>query len=127
MGELWRGWALAAQGKGVEGMAQIDQGLASRRALGAELWWTYYLALAAEASGKAGQVEEGLSLLTEALTIVDKTGERFYEAELYRLKGELLLAQGSTEQKYGTPILTPNPRFPRRSRNLFLEIHRDCP
>jgi predicted ATPase len=47
----------------------------------------------AETYGKAGQAEEGLSVLTEALDFVDKTGERCYEAELYRIKGELLLAQ----------------------------------
>jgi predicted ATPase len=43
---------------------------------------------------KVGQAEEGLSALTEALTLVDKSGERFYEAELYRLKGELVLQSG---------------------------------
>ena len=75
----------------------MRQGLAARRALGAELWWTYYLALLAEASGKARQGEEGLSLLTETLTTVEKTGERFYEAELYRLQGELTLQQSSVQ------------------------------
>ena len=47
----------------------------------------YYLALLAEAYGKVGQAEEGLTVLAEALAVVDKTGERYYEAELYRLKG----------------------------------------
>ena len=47
----------------------------------------------AEAYEKVGQVEEGLTLLAEALVTIDRTGERYYEAELYRLKGELLLAQ----------------------------------
>jgi predicted ATPase len=49
----------------------------------------------AEAYGQVGQGEEGLTALTEAFAAVDKTGERFYEAELYRLKGELMLAQKS--------------------------------
>ena len=65
--------------------------------MGAELIRPYYLALLAEACAKGGQAEEGLSVLAEALATVHKTGERFYEAELYRLKGELLLAQ-STHQ-----------------------------
>jgi adenylate cyclase len=52
---------------------------------------SYFLALLAEAYGKAGQAAEGLATLAEALTVVDKSGERFYEAELYRLRGELLL------------------------------------
>lgn len=50
-----------------------------------------------------GKVEEGLITLAEALALVDKTGERFYEAELYRLKGELLLIQESKSQK---PVLS---------------------
>ena len=57
--------------------------------MGAVLWRPYFLALLAEAYGKVGQVEEGLNVLAEALATVDKTGERFYEAELYRLRGEL--------------------------------------
>jgi predicted ATPase len=51
----------------------------------------YYLASLAEAYGKVGQAGAGLALLGEALAAVHKTGERFCEAELYRLKGELLL------------------------------------
>src|SRR5262249_57013350 len=66
----------------------------------AEVGRSYYLALLAEAYGKVGPLEEGLSVLAEALAVVDKTRERYYEAELYRLKGELTLqqfkVQGST-------------------------------
>ena len=98
-----RGWALAEQGQGKEGVAQICQGLAAYRARGSELSRPYFLALLAEVYGKAGQAEEGLSALSEALTLVNKTGERFYEAELYRLKGELLLAQESKKQR---PVLS---------------------
>jgi predicted ATPase len=88
---MYCGWALAQQGQAEEGMAQIRQGLAAARAIGAGVGWPYWLALLAELCGKTGQAKEGLPLLAEALTIVDKTGERFYEAELYRLKGELTL------------------------------------
>jgi class 3 adenylate cyclase/predicted ATPase len=84
------GWALAMQGQ-EEGIPQIHQGLAATRASGAELFRPYHLALLAEAYGKTGQAEEGLTALAEALTVVDKSGERNFEAELYRLKGELLL------------------------------------
>ncbi len=90
LGTILRGWALAEQGEG-KGIGQIRQGLAACRAGGEELWRPYYLALLAEAYGKVGQVEEGLSVLTEALAAVNKSGERFYEAELYRLKGQLML------------------------------------
>jgi predicted ATPase len=75
----------------IAGIAQICQGLAAFRATGTEAWRPYYLALLAEAQEKIGQAEEGLSMLAEALTLVAKTGERFYEAELHRLQGELLL------------------------------------
>jgi predicted ATPase len=92
-GTIWRGWALAAQGQGEEGIPQIRQGLVARRAMGADMNRAYFLTLLAEAYGKAGQVEEGLTVLAEALAAVDRTGERYYEAELYRLKGELTLQQ----------------------------------
>jgi predicted ATPase len=93
-GTILRGWALAMQEHGDDGIAQIRQGLAAFRATGAELVRPYFLALLAEAHWKAGKVEEGLSVLTEALALVEKTGERMWEAELYRLRGELLLRMG---------------------------------
>jgi TOMM system kinase/cyclase fusion protein len=92
-GTILRGWALAEQGQSVEGIAQMRQGIAAWRATGAELQRPYYLALLAEAHGKAGQADVGLRVLAEALTAVHTTGERQHEAELYRLKGELLLKQ----------------------------------
>ena len=90
-GTIIRGWALAEQGKVEEGIAQIHQGLAAWRALGAELSLPYYLGLLAEAYGRAGQVKEGLTVLTKALDLAHKTGERKNEALLYWQKGALLL------------------------------------
>jgi predicted ATPase len=55
----------------------------------------HFLALLAEAYGTIGESEAGLTALAEALTLVDKTGEGWYEPEVYRLKGELLLQQSS--------------------------------
>jgi predicted ATPase len=92
-GTIWRGWALAEQGQGEEGIRQICRGLDAYRATGSELWGPYFLALLAEAYGRAGQAEEGLRAVAEALAVVEKTGERVYEAEVYRLKGELTLKQ----------------------------------
>jgi len=94
-GALLRGWALTQQGKMQEGIEQCNQGLTAHRATGAENLRPNYLALLAEAHGTMRQPEAGLAVLTEALTLVDKTGERWYEPELYRLKGELLLQQTS--------------------------------
>src|SRR5262249_2203386 len=90
-GTILRGWALTEQGQGEEGITQMRQGLASWWATGAELQRSGYPALLAEAYGKVGQAEEGLRVLAEALAAVDRNGERWYEAELYRLKGQLTL------------------------------------
>ena len=87
-----RGWALAEQGQERRGFADTP-GPGCLRATGAEMGRPYYLALLAEAYGKVGQMEEGLTALAEALAPIDKTGERWYEAELYRLKGELTLSR----------------------------------
>jgi predicted ATPase len=92
-GTIYRGWVLTEQGQEEEGIAQIRQGIATWQVTGAEIQRSNFLALLAGAYMKMGQIEKGLSVLAEALTAVDKTDERFYEAELYRLKGELLLAQ----------------------------------
>ena len=90
-GTILRGWALAEQGRGEEGVAQIRQGLAAYQATAAEAAQPYLLALLAEAYEKAGQVEEGLAMLADALEMTNKNGERWYEAETYRIKGELIL------------------------------------
>src|SRR4029434_638481 len=88
----------AHQGQVNEGIDQIFQGLTAWRATGAELARPYFLVLLAEAHGIMGQSEAGLTALVEALTLTDTTGEQWYEAEIYRLKGELLLQQSSDNQ-----------------------------
>jgi predicted ATPase len=90
---LLRGWALAQHGQAQDGIEQLTQGLSAWRATGAEVCRPYFLALLADVHGTLGEPETGLAVLTEALTLVDLTGERWYEAELYRLKGALLLQQ----------------------------------
>jgi predicted ATPase len=95
---ILRGWALTEQGQHVEGLAQMRQGLADLRATGAEIRLQYYLALLAEAYSKAGQIEAGLPLLTEALAQTHQKGESWRNAELYRLQGELLLSLSGDHQ-----------------------------
>jgi len=90
-GRMLQGWALARQGDAAAGVAHIQQGLAAVQGTGLQLYRPYMLALLAEASGQAGQPEAGLSALAEAVTLVEATEERWWEAELYRLQGELLL------------------------------------
>jgi len=94
VGMALRGWTLSEQGQGEEGIGQMRQGIATWRATGAEVQVTHLLALLAEAYGKVGQAEEGLNVLSEALSLVHKTGECNCEADLYRLKGELVLPSG---------------------------------
>jgi class 3 adenylate cyclase/predicted ATPase len=103
---MQRGWALAAQGHVEEGIAQILQGLAAMRAAGVALGRAHWLTLLAEAYGYVGQTQEGLNVLTEALTTVHNCGGRWWEAELYRLKGELLLQSGL--QGLASEVLTPD-------------------
>lgn len=90
-GMILQGWALAAQGQAEVGIVQIHQGLAAWRATGAETGQPCWLLLLAEAYGKAGRAEEGLGVVGEALAAVHNSGEQRWAAELYRLKGELLL------------------------------------
>jgi tetratricopeptide (TPR) repeat protein len=90
-----RGWALAKQGQGEAGIAQLRQGLGAFQAAQQTLV-THHLTLLAEAYDIVGQPEAGLTVLDEALALAEKIGERFWEAEIYRLKGELLLkAEGA--------------------------------
>jgi predicted ATPase len=91
MGVCLRGWALFAQGQAKEGIAQLRQGIDAWKATGAVLYVPYHLATLAEMVSQTGQTETGLAMLADALTTVDRSGERFWEAEIYRLKGELLL------------------------------------
>jgi predicted ATPase len=89
---ITEGWALADQGQGEAGIALLHEGLSASRATGAEVFMTGWLAMLAEAYGTVGQIEAGLRTVDEALTVAGKTGERVYEAELYRLKGTLALS-----------------------------------
>jgi predicted ATPase/DNA-binding winged helix-turn-helix (wHTH) protein len=95
MATVTRGWALIGQGRLEEAIGQIRQGLDAHQATGTELLRPHFLGLLAEALGTARQAEEGLRVLEEALAMADRTGDRYYQAELYRLKGELLLMRSS--------------------------------
>jgi predicted ATPase len=96
-GTILRGWALAWQGQGAEGLAQMCQGLSAYRATGAEKERTYFLALLAEGYRGTGEVQEGLRVMAEALAAAHTREERYCEAELHRLKGELLLLQSADQ------------------------------
>jgi TOMM system kinase/cyclase fusion protein len=97
-GTILRGWALTHQGQAQAGVEQMHQGLTAWRATGAEIQVPLFLALLAEAHGTLGEPEAGLAVLAEALVHGEHTGERYLEAEIHRLKGELLLQQSSSNQ-----------------------------
>ena len=84
-GAVVKGWALAEQGHGEDGVTQTCQGLEALRATGAILDLPRYLGLLAQCYRKRGQPEEGLKTLADALATVNRTGERYWEAELHRL------------------------------------------
>jgi predicted ATPase len=86
-----RGWALAARGHGEEGLTQLQQGLGPSGGARATRDRAYHLSLLAEVSAQAGQPAAGLEALAEALATLPKSGGRWWDAELYRLRGELLL------------------------------------
>ena len=100
----------------------MHQGLPAYRATGAELAQPSYVAPLAEAYRKAGQAAEGLSILAELLTAVEKTGERFYEAELHRLQGELLLRQGSPDERQAAACFRQALDIARHQQAKSLEL-----
>jgi predicted ATPase len=100
-GTVIRGWAIADQGQAGEGMAEIRQGMAAIGATGTEIARSQDLGLLAGAQCAVGHAEEGLATVAEALAFVEKSEERYYEAELYRLKGALTLQSHATGQKSG--------------------------
>jgi len=97
LGAIFSGWVAVRNGDVTDGMSRLRRGSTAYHLTGAELATAYYTALLAGACEIAGQVDEGLSLLDEALQIVERTKERWLEAELYRQKGQLLLRQGYSE------------------------------
>jgi predicted ATPase len=121
-GTILRGWALAEQGQGEEGMAQMRQGLAARHATGAEADRPYLLALLAEGYGKAGRTMEGLHVLAEALAVMDAIRERYYEAELYRPKGAFLLRHAAEQDAEAEACFHQALEVARRRQAKSLEL-----
>jgi predicted ATPase len=96
-GTIYRGWVRIKNGDVTEGMSLLRSGSTAYSASGAELLVPHYIALLAAACEIAAQVEEGVALLDDALQVVERTGERWFAAELCRQKGELLLRQGHAD------------------------------
>jgi predicted ATPase len=97
LGTIFCGWVKVKEGNVAEGISLLRSGSTAYRATGAELYMPFHIALLAKACEIAGQDEEAVTLLDEALQVVDRTRERWFAAELYRQKGELLQRQGHVE------------------------------
>jgi len=100
----------------------MHQGLAVCRAMESEIGRPVYHAMLAEAYGGMGQAEAGLRLLAEALEHVEHTGERYYEAEVYRLKGELLLRQAVPDEEQAEACFQQALDVARRQQAKALEL-----
>ena len=97
MGLILQGWARAPRLQPAEQLASMHEGMAIYRATESALFLPYFLTLLAETSGEVGQPDAGLRCLDEARTVMDSTQERFYEAEVHRVQGMLVLAQAADQ------------------------------
>jgi predicted ATPase len=120
LGAVLQGWARAAQGHAAEGLAQLQQGWAAYQATGATLFRSYFLSLLATTYGYVQQPEAGLGVLEEALRAAQTSAERFYIAELHRLRGELLLQAGAGVPGADTSVP------PAAVRHPHTEVAEDC-
>jgi predicted ATPase len=93
-----RGSALVEEGQCAEGIGQIREGLSELAEIGEPLFRPYFIATLAEALGKSGQMDEGLSTIDEAIDWSCRSGMHYWDSELRRRKGELLLASDGTDR-----------------------------
>jgi predicted ATPase len=122
-GTILRGWALAMQGQGEEGVVQIRQGIATLRATGGVAFFVpYSCILLAEISDHLGHTEDGLLALAEAHTLVEQHEEREWEAEISRLRGFLLLRQTMTPQAEAEACFQHALAVARRQHAKSLEL-----
>ena len=105
-------------------MAQVRQGIAAYRATGAALFVPYFCTVLAEVSAHLGHTEDGLQALAEAHTLVEQQEERYWEAEVCRLRGVLLLRQAGTSQAEAETWLRRALDVARRQEAKSLELAR---
>jgi predicted ATPase len=94
MGRVLLGWVECERGQVEDGIALMRKALREQEELGSELGKPYFFGLLADAYGKAGRADKGLVVVDQALANVERKGQRWPEAELHQLKGELLLLTG---------------------------------
>jgi class 3 adenylate cyclase/predicted ATPase len=121
-GVIFRGWVLAVQGQPAEGIAQMRQGLMAWQATGSTAVLPTFLPLLAEVLIQDGQYAEAQSLLGEVQDMVQRSGERAWEAEVYRLQGELRLLQDAADTSQATACFCQALAIARRQRAKSLEL-----
>ncbi len=94
-GNMLQGWALSQLGQKSDGLKLIRDGLTACRLTGGKIWQSFWLGLLAEVCTAAGEIDQAMESIAQALAHAEQTGERFYEAELYRVKGELTISQSN--------------------------------
>jgi len=119
---FWRGWALAAAGEVTTGAAQMRSAIAAKKGLGVVNQVPFLLGLLADICTQAGDPTEALALLTEALTVVDRTQERWFEAELHRLRAEALLASSPCDSAEAEASLSHALAVARDQEARFWEL-----
>ena len=122
VGTSMRGWALAMRGQGEEGLTQVRQGIAAWRATGAAMSVPYYCTMLADVSAHLGHTEDGLQALAEAYTLVEQHEEHWWEAEICRLQGVLLLRQALPPQDEAEAWLQQALDVARRQEAKALEL-----
>ncbi len=122
VGPIMRGWALVNEGHAEEGIKDISQGLERYRTTGAGFQLPHLLTSLIEAHKKLEQPDEGLTVLAEAQSLVEKTGEHYYEAELQRLNGELLLLQSPGDPAEAEACFQNALEIARRQHAKSLEL-----
>ncbi len=96
--QCWYGWAIAELGETEDGLSQMRCALDTQLSIGAEVARPHSLAILTEALWHAGRTKEALQAVEEGLTVSDRHDERYYDAELWRLKGELMKMQDKAEE-----------------------------
>jgi predicted ATPase len=117
-----RGWAIAEQGRYEEGIALMREGLATTHGAGADIGRTDLLCHLAEAYMKGGRLDDALSTVSEALAAVDQQEERYYEPDISRVKGEVLLRLDSSNTRQAEECFRRAIEVARKQGSKSLEL-----
>lgn len=123
---IMRGRLWCEQGRSAEGLREMQAGYAQWVRTGAEVTRPFYLAMQAEGQALAGDLDAALALVRDALERVERTGERYHEADLRRLLGELIWRQQPGAAAAAEAELLRALAFARRQHTLGFELRSAC-